>query len=86
MKTVKYQDYSKELENTKRLLEEKTCVKGIYNQVWIVNVGTKGEIRMGVNVSGTGDMSVIYATRFAKCIEIAAEIAKDFKYNGYTFQ
>lgn len=83
---ISYQDYSQELENTKRKLEEQTCAAGISNQIWIVNVGTDEDIQMGVNVSGTGDMSAVCAKRFAGCIEIAADIAKNFKYNGYSLR
>lgn len=83
---ISYQEYSQELENTKRLLEKQTLVKDISNQIWIVNIGTAEEIKMGVNISGTGNMSVVCAKRFAHCIEEAAKIAEQFKYNGYSLK
>ena len=86
MKTVKYQDYLKEIEKAKNTLEEQTCSKKVFEQIWFVNVGTHEEVKMGVNIAGTGNMSAIDAKHFAKCIEIAADIAKEFKYNGHTIQ
>ena len=83
MKEVSYQEYARELEKTKFQLEEKTCVKGISSRIQIVNIGTDDKVEMGINVSGTGDVSSIYAKRFAYCIEEAAAIAEQFKYNGY---
>lgn len=83
MKTVSYQEYARELEKTKAKLEEKTGVKGISSRIWIVNIGTYDKIEMGINVSGTGNVSSIYAKRFAYCVEEAATIAEQFKYNGY---
>lgn len=71
------------LERTKVYLEEKTCVKGISSRIWIVNVGSDDKVEMGINVSGTGDVPSIYAKRFAHCIEEEANIAEQFKYNGY---
>lgn len=79
MKTVSYQEYARELEMAKKRLEEKR----ISSRIWIVNIGTDNKIEMGINISGTGDISSIYAKRFAYCIEEAAAIAEQFKYNGY---
>ena len=84
MKTVNYQEYQQELENAKALLEKKTCVPGIYNTIWFVNMGSYDKVQMGINISGTGNVSSDYAKRFAYCIETAAEIIANFKYNGYT--
>lgn len=84
MKEVSYQEYARELEKAKAQLEEKTCVEGISSRIWIVNIGTDEKIKMGINVSGTGDVSYVYARRFAYCIEEAANIAEQFKYNGYS--
>lgn len=86
MKTVSYQEYACEMEMAKRRLEEKTCVQGISSRIWIVNIGTDDKIEMGINISGTGDVPSIYAKRFAYCIEEAAVIAEQFKYNGYTVE
>lgn len=86
MKTVSYQEYARELEKTKLQLEEKTCVKGISSRIWIVNIGKDDKIEMGINVSGTGDVPSIYAKRFAYCVEEAANIAEQFKYNGYAVE
>lgn len=83
MKTVSYQEYVREMEMAKKRLEEKTCVQGISGRIWIVNIGTDDKIEMGINISGTGDIPSIYAKRFAYCIEEAAAIAEQFKYNGY---
>lgn len=83
MKTVSYQEYAREMEMAKKRLEEKTCVQGISGRIWIVNIGTDDKIEMGINISGTGDIPSIYAKRFASCVEEAAVIAEQFKYNGY---
>lgn len=45
--------------------------------------GNTVKFEMGINVSGTGNVSSIYAKRFAYCFEEAATIAEQFKYNGY---
>lgn len=83
MKTVSYQEYAREMEMVKKRLEEKTCVQGISGRIWIVNIGTDDKIEMGINIPGTGDIPSIYAKRFAYCVEEAAVIAEQFKYNGY---
>lgn len=83
MKTVSYQDYARELEKARLQLEEKTRIKGISSHIWIVNIGTDDNIEMGINISGTGDVSSFSAKRYAYCIEEAAAIAEQFKYNGY---
>lgn len=83
MKTVSYQEYVREMEIAKKRLEEKTCVQGISGRIWIVNIGTDDKIEMGINIPGSGDMSSIHAKRFASCVEEAAAIAEQFKYNGY---
>lgn len=83
METVSYQEYARELEAAKALLEEKTCVQEISSRIWIVNIGTDAKIEMGINIPGSGDMSSIHAKRFASCVEEAAAIAEQFKYNGY---
>lgn len=84
MKTVTYQEYQQELENVKTLLQEKTCVPGVHDVIWFVNLGSYDMVEMGINVAGTGSVTPTYAKRFAYCIEVAAEIATSFKYNGYT--
>lgn len=82
-KIVSYQDYIKEKETLGVLLEKKTLVKDITTKIWFINLGNDSKIEIGLNVAGTGDISALVATRFAYCIEVAAELAKDFKYNGY---
>ena len=86
MKTVSYQEYVREMEMAKKRLEEKTCVQGISGRIWIVNIGSDAKIEMGINISGTGDIPSIYAKRFAYCVEEAAVIAEQFKYNGYAVE
>ena len=79
---VKYSDYIEEIERTKEKLERITCVKGIAQRIWFVNAGDN-VIWLSLNVAGTGRMKPKEATRFAECIKVAAELADDFKYNGY---
>lgn len=86
MKTVSYQEYAREMEMAKKRLEEKTCVQGISGRIWIVNIGMDDKIEMGINISGTGDIPSIYAKRFVYCVEEAASIAEQFKYNGYAVE
>lgn len=86
MKTVSYQEYVREMEMAKKRLKEKTCVQGISSRIWIVNIGSDAKIEMGINISGTGDIPSIYAKRFAYCVEEAAVIAEQFKYNGYAVE
>lgn len=86
MKTVSYQEYVREMEMAKKRLEEKTCVQGISSRIWIVNIGSDAKIEMGITISGTGDIPSIYAKRFAYCVEEAAVIAEQFKYNGYAVE
>ena len=50
--------------------------------IWFVNTGDN-VIWLSLNVAGTGRMKPKEATRFAECIKVAAELADDFKYNGY---
>lgn len=40
-------------------------------------------INMGVNCAATGTMSVKKSEAFARCLCKAAEMARDFIYNGY---
>lgn len=87
MKTVKYAEYIEEIENAKRLLLEKTCVKELTNEIWFTNrSGRKEPIKLLVNFSCLGAIEPIIASRYADCIKEAAEIAKNFKYNGYIME
>ena len=83
MKTVTYSEYQRELEAAKTLLEKKSFVPGIHNYIWFVNTGSHDKVKIGINISGTGNISSAFARGFAYCIEVAANIATKFKYNGY---
>lgn len=79
---VKYSDYVEEIERTKEKLEQRTCVKDVNRMIWFVNTGDN-VIWLSLNVAGTGRMRPKEAIRFAECIKEAAELADNFKYNGY---
>lgn len=84
MKKVSYEEYTKELENAKRLLLERTCVKDVKDTIWFTNRSWHGEpINLFVNFACLGAVEPLVASRYADCIKEAAKIAKNFKYNGY---
>lgn len=84
MKTVSYKEFVNEVESARALLAAKTHNQELSRRVWIVNVGTGDQVEMAVSVAGTGDMSSATARAFARCVEEAATIAEQFKFNGYT--
>lgn len=86
MKTVSYQEYAREMEMAKKRLEEKTCVHGDFQSYLDREYRHGRQDRNGINISGTGDIPSIYAKRFAYCVEEAASIAEQFKYNGYAVE
>ena len=79
---VKYDEYIKEVRRTEEELERRTCIKEIAKTIWFVNTGDN-VIWLSLNVAGTGNMNPKVASRFADCIKEAAELAENFKYNGY---
>lgn len=82
MYRVKYKEFIEEVRRTEEELERRTCIKEIGKTIWFVNAGDN-VIWLTLNVGGTGNMLPTIATRFADCIKEAAELAKNFKYNGY---
>lgn len=86
MNAISYQDYSQELENIHKLFDKKACVTGISVFIQFVNIGNDENINLGVKVADTGSITPAFAKRFAHCIEIAADIAENFKYNGYSIK
>ena len=84
MKTVIYEEFHREKMKTQKMLEERTCVPGISNKIWLVNMHDEEEaIHLGINIAATGTIEPLEASRFAHCIEEASDLAKKFKYNGY---
>lgn len=85
MKTVSYKEFVNEVESARALLAAKTHNQELSRRVWIVNVGTCDQVEMAVSVAGTGGyVSSATARAFARCVEEAATIAEQFKFNGYT--
>ena len=87
MKTVKYEEFHKEKRRIEKLLEERTRVKDIQNKIWFT-YRSMGDtpIHIILNIAGTGDIEPLVASRFADCIKEAAELAKNFKYNGFMIE
>ena len=79
---VNYSEFMAEVERTKEALERRTCVEDIGRIIWFVNTGDN-VIHMSLNIAGTGKITPKVASRIADCIKEAAELAENFKYNGY---
>jgi hypothetical protein len=84
MKVVSKREYEAEKLRMIEQLKERTCVKDIFNDVWFFNSnGVREPVHMLVNFACLGAVEPIVASRYADCIKEAADIAKNFKYNGY---
>ena len=89
MNTIDYYDYQKELkrvneelrEISNRLMNEDHW-KG-YAEITAVSYGDQ-PIKTAVNWCAIGDTEPDKAIAFAELLKEAAELAKGFKYNGYT--
>lgn len=86
MKIVSNREFQAEKHRMIEQLQERTCMKDICDYVWFVD--TRGccsddPVHFLVNFVCLGAVEPIRATRFADCIKEAADIAKNFKYNGY---
>ena len=82
---VNYDEYIREKMGLDEEFAHRTCIKEIGKAIWFVNTGGN-VIWMSVNVAGTGNMKPRIAARFADCIKEAAELADNFKYNGYVIR
>lgn len=82
---VTYREYYFELERMKARLdrEAQSCVPNIHNVIQFVNRGPYDNVLMDVNVYNTGDVSGTTFRCLHHCIEVAVEMAENFKYNGY---
>lgn len=84
MKKVSYEEFREEIEKLRILLLERTCTKEIDGEIWFTTRNSHNEpINLLVNFCSLGAVSPLVASRYADCIKEAAEIAKNFKYNGY---
>ena len=52
-------------------------------KIWFIDASDDEHISMSLNVFATGTMSITDAEVFAKAVERAVQLAKEFKYNGY---
>ena len=82
MNTVTYREYITELRRIEEEFKNQTLVEGITDRIRFYNTGDEN-IQMELNISATGRITPIEAERFAYCIEVAAKLLQEFKYNGY---
>ena len=80
MKTVNHWEFHRERRRVE--MEINKPFDGI-EHIWFIDTSDDEIIRMGVNIAGTGTISIEKAEEFAKAIETAVYLAKNFKYNGY---
>lgn len=84
MKVVSSREYEAEKRRMIEQFKERTRVKDIFDRVWFFNdSGVREPVHMLVNFACLGAVEPIIASRYADCIKEAADIAKNFKYNGY---
>lgn len=80
IKTVSYEEYSRELSKLQRKY------RGWHSLIEIFEMGDiyeKSPIQVGVNWAATGTVSPEETEKFAHALLKAAEDCKNFKYNGY---
>ncbi len=82
MKTISYREFWKARVEMQKQLEERTGFQGINDRIWFINL-CDNDIEIALNLSATGDIKTTAAKRWADCIIEAANLAKNFKYNGY---
>lgn len=80
MKTVNYWEFHRE----RRRVEIK--INKPFNgseKIWLIDASEDEQISLSLNVCATGTMNIADAEVFAKAVEKAVQLAKEFKYNGY---
>jgi hypothetical protein len=84
MKKVSYEEYREEVEKLRILLFKRTSLKEFHGDIWFTQRSTHNEpINLLVNFCSLGAVTPLVASRYADYIKEAAEMAKNFKYNGY---
>ena len=82
--TVSYSEYKKAIINLQKKLVKRTCWEDANRFVWFTNLGGDRNIQLGLHIVGSGNISTIVAKRVVYAVEVAAELAEGFKYNGYS--
>ena len=80
IKTVSYEEYSRELYR----IQKKYRYRGSLIEIFEVgSIYEKSPIQVGVNWAATGTVSPEETEEFAHALLKAAEDCRNFKYNGY---
>ena len=82
IKTVSYEEYSRELSKLQRKYRGCRSLIEIFEMGDIFIYG-KSPIQVGVNWAATGTVSPEETEKFAHALLKAAEDCRNFKYNGY---
>lgn len=80
MKTVEHWEFHRE---RRRIEIEINKPFNGSEKIWFIDASDDKHISMSLNVCATGTMSIADAEIFAKAVERAVQLAKEFKYNGY---
>ena len=80
MKTVEHWEFHRE---RRRIEIEINKPFNGSEKIWFVDASHDKHISMSLNVCATGTMSITDAEAFAKAVERAVQLAKEFKYNRY---
>ena len=80
IKTVNYEEYSRELSKLQRKYRGCRSLIKIYE---IDSIFGSSPIQVGVNWAATGTVSPVETEEFAHALLKAAEDCRNFKYNGY---
>ena len=83
IKTVSYEEYSRELSKLQRKYRYRHSLIEISEMGSIYSIYEKSPIQVGVNWAATGTVSPEETEEFAHALLKAAEDCRNFKYNGY---
>lgn len=73
MNTVNYKDFKKEL----------SAINAQLNSVSLFDL-ERETVTLGINWPAVGTVSIDQAQEFTEEMQLACQLAADFKYNGYT--
>ena len=83
IKTVSYEEYSRELSKLQRKYRGCRSLIEIFEMGNTYDIYEKSPIQVGVNWAATGTVSPEETEEFAHALLKAAEDCRNFKYNGY---
>ena len=83
IKTVSYEEYSRELSKLQRKYRGCRSLIEIFEMGNTYDIYEKSPIQVSVNWSSIGAVSIEEAKKFARTLSEALEDCGNFKYNGY---